>query len=33
MRKSALHRVLLPVLKFYTDVISIVRASAGGKDD
>jgi carbamoyltransferase len=31
MRKSALHRILLPVLKFYTDVISIVRASAGGK--
>jgi carbamoyltransferase len=32
MRKSALHRVLLPVLKFYTDVISIVRASAGAND-
>jgi carbamoyltransferase len=27
MRKSALHRVLLPALKFYTDVSSIIRAS------
>jgi carbamoyltransferase len=33
LRKSALHKVLLPALKFYTDVSSIIRASAGGKDD
>jgi carbamoyltransferase len=33
MRKSALHKVLFPALKFYTDVRSIIQASAGGKDD
>ncbi len=33
IRKSALHRVILPVLKFYSDVSTIVRASKGGKDD
>ena len=33
IHKSALHRVILPVLKFYSDVSAIVRASMGGKDD
>jgi carbamoyltransferase len=32
IRKSAFHRVILPVLKFYSDVSTIVRASMGGKD-
>jgi carbamoyltransferase len=33
MRKNALHKVFLPVLKFFNDVSSIIRASAGARID